>query len=76
MHNRGYKDGPMVKSTGCSSRGPGSNSQHPHGSSLTPTPSDPPLTSNTHILHKLTCRQSTHTDKDSCLAKRNGTKKA
>ena len=30
---RGWKDGSMVKSTVCSSRGPGFNSQHPHGGS-------------------------------------------
>jgi hypothetical protein len=30
---RGWRDNSMVKSTGCSSRGPGVNSQDPHGSS-------------------------------------------
>jgi hypothetical protein len=29
----GWRDGSAVKSTGCSSRRPGSSSQHPHGSS-------------------------------------------
>jgi len=36
-----WKDGSLAKSTGCSSRGPGSNSQHPHGNqhlSVTPVP--------------------------------------
>ena len=28
----GWRDGSVVKSTGCSSRGPGFSSQHPHGS--------------------------------------------
>ena len=30
---RGWRDGSVVKSTDCPSRGPGFNSQHPHGSS-------------------------------------------
>ena len=36
---RGWRDGSAGKSTGCSSRGPGFNSQHAHGSSqLSVTP--------------------------------------
>jgi hypothetical protein len=30
---RGCRDGSVIKSTHCSSDGPGFNSQHPHGSS-------------------------------------------
>jgi hypothetical protein len=30
---RGWRDGSAVKNTGCSSRGPRFNSQHPHGGS-------------------------------------------
>jgi hypothetical protein len=30
--SRGWRDSSVVKSTGCSSRGPGFSSQHPHGS--------------------------------------------
>ena len=40
----GCRDGSVVKSTDCSSRGPGFNSQQPHGSlqpSVTPVPSNP-----------------------------------
>ena len=38
-----WRNGLVVKSTSCSSRGPGFSSQHPHGSSqvsLTPVPED------------------------------------
>ena len=41
---QGWRDGSVVKSTGCSSRGPQFNSQHPHGSSqlsVTPASGDP-----------------------------------
>ena len=51
--NRDWRDGSMVKSTSCSSRGLGFNSQHPHGSSqlsVTPVPGD--LTPS----HRQTCR--------------------
>ena len=43
MNSRGWRDDSAVKSTGCSSRGPGFNSQHLHGSSqlsVTPVPGD------------------------------------
>jgi hypothetical protein len=30
---KGWRDGSEIKSTGCSSRGPEFNSQHPHGGS-------------------------------------------
>jgi hypothetical protein len=39
----GWRDGSVIKSTGCSSRGQRFDSQHPHGSlqsSLTPVPGD------------------------------------
>ena len=39
----GWRDGSVVKSTGCSCRGPGFASQHPHGGSelpVTPVPGD------------------------------------
>ena len=39
----GWRDGSVVTSTGCSSRGPGFSSQQPHGSSqppVTPVPRD------------------------------------
>ncbi|CAO2583729.1 17-beta-hydroxysteroid dehydrogenase 13 [Lemmus lemmus] len=41
---RGWRDGSAVGSSDCSSRGPGFDSQHPHGSSqlsVTPVPRDP-----------------------------------
>ena len=41
--HRGWRGGSAVKSTGCSSRGAGFNSQHPHGGSepsVTPVPGD------------------------------------
>ena len=39
LEDRDWRDGTVVKSTVCSSKGPGINSQHPHGSSqLTVTP--------------------------------------
>ena len=50
----------MVKSTGCSSRGPRFNSQHSHGSSqlfVTPVPGD--LTSS----HRHTCKPNTNAHK-------------
>jgi hypothetical protein len=53
----GWRDGSGVKSTGCSSRGLGFNSQHPHGSLqlfVTPVPGD--LT----LSHRQTCRQNTN----------------
>ena len=40
----GVRDSSVVKSTGCSFRGLGFTSQHPHGSlqlSVTPVPGDP-----------------------------------
>jgi hypothetical protein len=33
FENQGWRDGSVVKSTGCSSRGPEFKSQQPHGSS-------------------------------------------
>jgi len=51
----------VVKSSGCSSRGPGFNLQHPHGSSLrfvNPVPGG--LTPS----HRHTCRQNTDTHKE------------
>jgi hypothetical protein len=45
---RGSRDGPAVKSTGCSFRGPTFNSQHLHGSlqmSVTPVPGNSMLSS-------------------------------
>lgn len=33
LKNEGYRDSSVVKGTGCSSRGPGFNSQHPRGGS-------------------------------------------
>ena len=44
-----WRDGSGVKSPGCSSTGPGFNSQHPHGSSelsVTPFPGNP---THTHV---------------------------
>jgi hypothetical protein len=54
---RGWRDGLAVKSTGCSSRGPGFKSQHPYGTSqLSITPVlEVPTPSPRHI-----CRQSTN----------------
>ncbi|CAO2590642.1 hypothetical protein LEMLEM_LOCUS5939, partial [Lemmus lemmus] len=49
----GWRDGSVVKSTDCSSRGPGFNSQHPHGSSQLsedPVPGDLTLHTNAHKI--------------------------
>jgi hypothetical protein len=59
-------------STGCSSRGPGFNSQHPHGvSQLSVTSvleSDTifwtPQTSGTNVVYRHTCRQHTYTQEE------------
>ena len=43
-NKEGWRDGSALKSTGCSSRRPGFNTQHPHSSSqlsVTPAPGDP-----------------------------------
>lgn len=53
--NRHKTGDSVVKSTGCSSRCPGINSQHPHGNlqlSITPY---------THVVHRYMCMQNTHT---------------
>jgi len=52
---KGQRDGSEVKSTRRSSRGPGFNSQHPHGSSklsVAPDPGDPIAS------HRHTCKQT------------------
>jgi hypothetical protein len=61
--SQGRRNGSMVKSTGCPCRGPGSNSQLPHGSSLvTSVPGDLtpsfglPWVPSTHVVHIQTCR--------------------
>ena len=52
----GEMDGSAVKSTYCSSRGPGFNSQHPHGSSqLSVTPVSDTLTQTHMQAHKHQC---------------------
>ena len=59
----------VIKSTSCSCRQPGFNSQHPYGGlqpSLTPVLADPVSSSGsqvpgTHVVHTYTCTQSTHT---------------
>jgi len=56
----GWKDGSVIKSTGCSSRGFRFNSQHPCGSSqlsVIPVPGD--LTPS----HRYACRQNTNAPK-------------
>ena len=50
-------DDSAVKSTGCSSRGPRFNSQHPCGSSQVPL--SPPL-GNLTLSHRHICRQNTN----------------
>ena len=55
----GWRDGSVLKNTDCSARGPGSNSQHPHGSSelcVTPVPED------LAPSHRHTCRQQQCTE--------------
>jgi hypothetical protein len=48
------RDGSVVKTTDCSSKGPEFNSQHPHGNTtVTPVPEDPTPS------HRHTCRQNT-----------------
>jgi hypothetical protein len=57
VRERGWRYGSEVKSTGCFSRGPGFNSQHPHGSSklsITSVPGD--LTPS----HRYPCKQNTN----------------
>jgi hypothetical protein len=66
-YERSWKDASVVKSTGCSCRGPRYNSQHPHGHSQLPvtsvarifdslfwTPSGP----GTQVVHRHRCRQT------------------
>ena len=53
----------MLKSTGCSSRGPEFNSQHPHGGSqpsVTPVQGDPTSFGGLHgdSVHRHTCRKT------------------
>ena len=53
--DRGWRDGSEVESTGCSSRGPEFNSQHPHGSSqlsVTPGPGDLPSSHRQQAKHQ------------------------
>jgi hypothetical protein len=50
----------MDKSTGCSSRGPGFDSQHLHGGSqppMTPVPGDLLAISGARVVHRPICRQ-------------------
>jgi hypothetical protein len=51
----GLRDGSEVENTGCSSRRPGFNSQHPHGSSQ---PSVTPLSGDLKPSHRHTCSQN------------------
>lgn len=53
----GWRDG-SVKSTNCSSMGPGINSQHPHSRSIILVPGD-----STHS-QRHTCRQKTNAHKN------------
>ena len=54
----GWRDGSAAKSTGCSSRGPGFNSQHPHGSlQLSGTPVPRGSDALTQILYKQNTNQ-------------------
>jgi hypothetical protein len=56
----GWRDGSVVKSMTCDSKGPGFNSQHPHGSSqLSVTPGAGDMTTS----HRHTCRQNTKAPK-------------
>ena len=51
-----WRDGSAGKSNGCSTKGPGFNSQHPHGSfqlPLTPVPGDT-TPSNRHTCSQIT----------------------
>jgi hypothetical protein len=60
MREGGWRDGSAVKNTGCSSKGPGFNSQHPRGSShlpVTPVPGD------LMPSHRQTRRQNTNAHK-------------
>lgn len=54
---RGWRDGSVLKSSGCSSR-PRFNSQHPHGSlqqSITAFPGDL-MPSSDHVVHQVCTR--------------------
>ena len=69
--SEGWRNGSGFKSTGCSCRGPGFDSQHPHGSSqvcASPVPGDLMPSSGLHRpcrhrVYRHTCRQNTHTHK-------------
>lgn len=66
-----WRDGSAVMNTGCSSRGPGFNPQHPHDGSQPPvtpaagdlTPSSSLQGYHTHRMYRHTCRQNTGTPK-------------
>ena len=67
--SRDWRDDSTVKNTDCFSRGPGFNSQHPHGNpqlSVTPVPAYLTTLSGLHeycihVVHRHTCRQNTDT---------------
>jgi hypothetical protein len=59
--NRGWRDGSAVKSTGCSRRRPGFDSQHPHsGSQPSATPVPRVLTSSFELLLNFPQKADTH----------------
>lgn len=55
----------LIKSTGCSSKGPGTNSQDPHGSSQSSVTTAPglPREPGTHVVNRYTHRQNIHVRK-------------
>jgi hypothetical protein len=59
-HMKGQRDGSAVKSTGCSSRGPQFDSQHPYGSSQLPAT---PVPGDLMPSRRYTCRQNTDVHK-------------
>jgi hypothetical protein len=70
--NMVWRDGSAVKNTGCSSRRPGFNSQHPHGTSqlsVTPVPED------LAPFHRHAFRQNTNAHKNKYLKKKTKTTK-
>ena len=62
---KGYRDGSAVKSTGCSSKEPWVDSQHPRGGSQLSvfTVLLASMGLRGHVVHKHTCRQNTHKHK-------------
>lgn len=62
LHKRGWRDGPVVKRIGYSSRGLKFESQHPHDD-LSPSSRGSDALPSTHMVTRHKCKQNTHTYK-------------